>query len=83
MVKFYGCFMGDYTKRYRWQCKSFESKSELENEKDATEFALKGSPFSHTPTLLIEKRSYVPKCLEHYMLSNAIRESIGVDIFED
>lgn len=76
-VKFYGCFLGNHEKIYRWQCKMFDS------ERDATEFANQNADKINSPlTMLVSVENYVPGFLHHYQIQKVIRQITYVDILQ-
>jgi len=76
-MTFYGCFMGDYSKKFKWQCKAYD------NEKEATQYAVEGANKADTPmTLLCEVEPYVPKSLHYFFINRFIQRIITVQIEE-
>ena len=76
--KLYGCYLGSYEKRYRWQCKSFSTESE------STEFAIRGANKDNSPiTLLVEINPMMPEFMHPYLLERFIKQRlVKVDIVE-
>jgi hypothetical protein len=73
----YGCFMGNYKKRYRWQCKLFE------NVQDATEFYEEGVKNNGIAnTLLVVVHPMTPNLMRPMAIQNAIKNAFQVDIVE-
>ncbi len=69
--------MGSHEKRYRWQCKKFDTVSE------ATDFAIQ-SRREIPITLMINVPNYIPSFLHPYLLCKAIQKSMlsKIDIVE-
>jgi hypothetical protein len=73
----YGCFMGNYKKQYRWQCKLFE------NVQDATEFCEEGIKNNGMKsTLLVVVNPMTPNLIRPMVIQNAIKNAFQVDIIE-
>jgi hypothetical protein len=72
---YYGCYMGNHEKFYRWQCKPFNSENE------ATKFSVeKGNKYNSPFTLLVSVESYVPEIMHEYQIQRKLRQMTNVDI---
>lgn len=72
---YYGCFMANYKKFYRWQCKPFSM------EKEATKYVVEKAKEYDSPfTLLVSVESYVPKIMHQYQIQRHLRQMTNVDI---
>jgi hypothetical protein len=72
---YYGCFMGNHEKFYRWQCKPFSV------ERDATKYAEENANKYDSPyTLLVSVESYVPEFMHGYQIQRNLRQMTHVDI---
>ena len=75
--RFYGCYLGNYEKTYRWQCKIFES------EREATLFSNMKADEAMSPlTMLVPVEKYVPEMFHHYKIQKVIRQLTNVDILQ-
>lgn len=77
MSDIYGCYMANYEKKYRWQCRLFDDVN------DATKFAVEGAERNNTPTtLIVVVNSLVPNIMRPMAIQNAIKRVYPVDIIE-
>lgn len=77
MSDIYGCYMGNYKKQYRWQCKMFNNVS------DATDFCKEGVNHNGVEhTLLVVVYPITPNLLRPMVIQNAIKNTFQVDIVE-
>ena len=66
---YYGCYLGNHEKKFRWECKKFESDTQ------ATEYATQQRDQSGLgPTLLIDVPKYCPEFLHSYQLNRLIKQ---------
>lgn len=74
----YGCYMSNYTKHYRWQCKLFH------NVQDATKFCIEGSSKNETQSsLLVLVNPLTPNIMRPMVIRNSIKNiTCQVDIVE-
>lgn len=74
----YGCYMGNYKKHYKWQCKLFD------NVEDATEFCVEGSSTNKTSSsLLVLVNPMTPNIMRPMVIRNSIKNiTCQVDIVE-
>lgn len=74
----YGCYMGNYKKHYKWQCKLFD------NVEDATNFCIDGKTKNETQSsLLVIVNPITPNILRPMVIQNSIKKiTCEVDIIE-
>lgn len=74
----YGCYMGNYKKHYRWQCKLFD------NVEDATKFCIDGKTKNETQSsLLVIVNPITPNILRPMVIQNSIKKiTCEIDIIE-
>jgi hypothetical protein len=70
---FYGCYQGNYEKKYKWQCKAFD------NPHDATRYTLDNNTHSR-PSLLLQVSEYMPNAFHKIALENKIKNISKIDI---
>ena len=72
---FYGCYQGNYEKRYKWQCKKFNT------EKEATAYAVSSdNNHPNNLTILIPINKYCPTVFHRYLIKQGINNIFGLDI---
>jgi hypothetical protein len=77
MSEIYGCYMANYQKKYRWQCRLFDEINE------ASKFAVEGAEKSNTPSpVIILVNPLTPNLLRPMVIQNSIKRLFPVDILE-
>ena len=78
MTRFYGCYMGNHDKFYRWQCKKFY------DEQEATKFAVEGSErsgvFKGTILIPVDESFLNPEFLDGLRIKSGLKSHTQVDI---